>query len=79
VTVTVTSTSAGASCPAAGNFSIPQQLLAQPVVPANSTRTLTQLGVPQSQWPTVQMLDSGNQDGCKTASVNLQYSGNATG
>ena len=79
MTVTVTGTSAGTSCPAAGNFSIAQQLSAQPVIPANSTKSLSDLGVPQSQWPTLQMLDNGNQDPCATASVNLGYSGNATG
>jgi hypothetical protein len=77
VTVTVTGTTA-AGC-GAGNFQVTQQLTATPVVPANSTKSLTDLGVPQSQWPKVQMLDSGNQDACKSATVHLDYAGNATG
>jgi hypothetical protein len=77
VTVTITGTSA-ASC-SMGNFSIPQQLTAQPVIPANSTKSLSDLGIPQSQWPTLRMLDNGNQELCKTATVNLSYDGSAAG
>jgi large repetitive protein len=76
-TVTVTGTSA-ASCGAA-NFTMAQQLQASPVVPAGSTRSLTQLGVPQSQWPKLRMLGDGNQDACKNATVHLSYAGTATG
>ncbi|MGO4255453.1 COG1470 family protein [Marmoricola sp. RAF53] len=47
-------------------------------IPANSTRTLQQLGVPRAQWPQVQMLNlPSNQDACKTALV--QYKITATG
>jgi hypothetical protein len=77
VTVTVTGTSAP-GC-AASNFTITQQLTAHPVVPANDTKSLTQLGVSQSQWPQLQMLDNGNQNVCAAATVNLSYAGTATG
>jgi len=76
-TVTVSGTSA-AGC-AAGNFTLTQQLTATPVIPANSTRSLSDLGVPQSQWPMLKMLDSGNQMVCRLATVNLSYAGTATG
>jgi hypothetical protein len=47
-------------------------------LPANSTKTLSDLGVAQSQWPTLGMLDTPtNQDGCKGASLTLSYSGSA--
>jgi large repetitive protein len=47
-------------------------------LPANSTRTLTQLGYSQSQLPTVKMLNRpANQDGCKNATLNFTYSGSA--
>jgi hypothetical protein len=77
-TVTVTGTSLGASC-GAGHFSITQQLSTSPVIPGSSTRSLSQLGVPQSQWPKLAMSDSGNQNGCRNATVNLAYAGTATG
>ena len=77
VTVSVTGTSAG-GCGAA-NFSVSQQLLATPTVPARATVSLQELGVDQSYWPQLRMLDAGNQDACRNASVNLSYAGTATG
>ena len=77
VTVSVTGTSAG-GCGAA-NFSVSQQLRATPTVPAGATASLQQLGVDQSDWPQLRMLDAGNQDVCRNASVNLTYAGTATG
>jgi large repetitive protein len=75
--VTVTGTSAG-GCDA-GDFSVTKQLSATPIVPASSTKSLQDLGVPQSDWPQLQMADNGNQDGCQNAAVNLGYTGTATG
>jgi hypothetical protein len=47
-------------------------------LPANSSKTLSDLGVAQNQWPTLRMLDTTtNQDGCKGASLVLSYSGAA--
>ena len=77
VTVSVTGTSAG-GC-AAANFSVSQQLRATPTVPAGATASLQQLGVDQSDWPQLRMLDAGNQDVCRNASVSLTYAGTATG
>ncbi len=77
VTVSVTGTSAAGCGPA--NFTVAQQLTATPTVPASSTESLQDLGVPQSQWPQLQMVDTGNQDACKNATVNLSYSGQARG
>lgn len=49
-------------------------------IPPNSTRTLSQLGVPRAQWPQVRMLNLPvNQDVCKTATVQLHYSGTGSG
>jgi hypothetical protein len=75
VTVAVGGTSA-AGC-AAGNFTVSQNLTATPTVPANSTRSLQELGVPQTAWPKLQMI--GDQDACQNATVELTYSGTATG
>jgi hypothetical protein len=47
-------------------------------LPANSTRTLRQLGLTQAQLPTIRMLDRPvNQNGCKSATVTLNYTGSA--
>jgi hypothetical protein len=73
VTVSVDGTSAP-RC-SADNFEIARQLSATPLVPAGSTRSLSDLGVPTSQWPAIQMVASGNQDACSTSTVNLSYSG----
>lgn len=44
----------------------------------NDTRTLTQFGVSESDWPRVGMIDAAvNQDGCKGATLELGYT--ATG
>jgi hypothetical protein len=74
-------TVSGTSVPgcAAGNFTVTQQLTATPTVPGNSTKSLQELGVAQSQWPKLQMVGSGNQNSCQSATVNLAYSGTATG
>jgi len=43
-----------------------------------STRSLSALGVPSEQWPSLQLLNQPwNQDGCKGATLTLAYSGNA--
>jgi hypothetical protein len=73
----VTGTSA-ADC-AAANFTVAQQLAATPTVPASSTKSLQDLGVPQANWPQLQMSGSANQNSCQNATVNLGYSGTATG
>jgi hypothetical protein len=66
---------------ATNNYAVTQYSGPYPlVVPANSTRTLQQLGVPSSQWPTVAMLDLPvNQNACQNATVNLAYTGTGNG
>jgi hypothetical protein len=49
-------------------------------VPPHSTRTLQDLGVPRAQWPQVAMLNLPvNQDACKNATVQLQFSAQGSG
>ncbi len=49
-------------------------------IPAHSTKTLQQLGVPRAQWPQVAMPNLPvNQDACKTATVQLHFSGTGNG
>jgi hypothetical protein len=66
---------------AASNFAPTQYTGSFPlVVPANSTRTLQQLGVPSSAWPKLTLLNLPvNQDVCQNAQVTLQYSGTGSG
>jgi hypothetical protein len=48
------------------------------LLPAGTTRTLSDLGVPAAELPAVRMLNtSENQDGCKNATLRYTYS--ATG
>ena len=79
VTATVSPTTSNASC--VGNTNLVQsQAFTGPVtIPANSTKTLQQLGVPQSQWLQLTMPNLGtNQDACKGATFQISYSGTAT-
>jgi hypothetical protein len=48
------------------------------VIPAHSSRSLQALGVANSQWPSLGMLNGlENQDGCKGATLVLSYGGTA--
>ena len=48
-------------------------------LPASSSADLGELGIDQSYWPTISMLDRPvNQDGCKGALLSLSYTGTAT-
>lgn len=45
------------------------------IIPANSTTSLSALGVASSSWPRLTMINSDdNQNGCKSATVTLAYS-----
>jgi hypothetical protein len=77
-TVSVTGTSA-AGCSASANFTVVQNLTATVVIPAGMTRSLSQLGIAQSAWPQVRMVDTGlNQDACRGASVSFSFSAAGT-
>jgi hypothetical protein len=50
------------------------------LVPARTTRSLAQLGVPRSRWPRLRMTDtSKGQDACRNAVITLHYVATATG
>lgn len=50
------------------------------VLPAGSTRTLSELGVATERMPRIEMLDRPvDQDGCKGATLSLSYTGYAIG
>jgi hypothetical protein len=68
---------AGHPC-ATGDFSAGQFSGGYPFALPPGTHTLSQLGFSQTQWPSVQMIDTHlNQDGCEGATVSLSYSGSA--
>jgi hypothetical protein len=67
------------ACPAATNLLVTRPLGATLAVPARSTKSLSNLGVPQAQWPVLTMPDlPTNQDACEGATFTLLYSGTAT-
>ncbi len=79
VEVTISGTSA-AGC-AAGDFTVDRQLVVTPalVVPGDATRSLSQLDANQDHWPKLRMIDNGDQDACQDATVDLAFTGEATG
>ncbi len=82
LSVNVQSVSAPQATPAlpcsTGDFAVAPYSGPALTVPASSSRTLSGLGVPGSQWPQVEIIDlQSNQDGCQGASVSLTYSAGA--
>jgi hypothetical protein len=74
----VTTAVAGTSSDRCGasNFLVAHQLAATVVVPGRATRSLSQLGIPQSRWPQLRMVETGaNQDECAAAAVTLSFDG----
>jgi LPXTG-motif cell wall-anchored protein len=67
----------GGTCTAA-DFSVQQAVLGAITLPANVSSLLTSLAPGILQMPQITMLDTAvNQDGCKSAVVDLQYVGTA--
>jgi hypothetical protein len=79
LTVSVTGTSKAACT--TSNYSVTQFSGSYPItVPANSTRTLSQLGIAQAQRPKVTMVNLPvNQDVCKNTGITLGLTGTGTG
>lgn len=68
-------------CSPTTDFAVTQFSGSYPLtVPANSTKTLSDLGVPSSNWPKVTMIDRPvNQDACKNATLTLSFTGSGAG
>jgi hypothetical protein len=78
VDITISTNQAG--CPAAPNFTVNRGLTTQVTIPAGSTESLSQLGVPTTDWPVIAMVDThSNQDACEGAVLTLAYSVTVTG
>jgi hypothetical protein len=66
-------------CPASANLVPTRSLGTEVKVPARSTETLSDLGVPRGKWPVVTMPDLPvSQDACEGARFTLVYHGSAT-
>jgi uncharacterized membrane protein len=78
--VAVRATTSQLACSGTANYTVSQYSGGYPLsIPANSTRTLSQLVADSSKWPKLAMLDlSTNQDSCKGATITLDYTGMAT-
>ena len=67
------------ACPATANLLVTRPLGTTLTVPARSAKSLSDLGVPQPEWPVLTMPDlPTNQDACEGAIFTLLYSGSAT-
>ena len=67
------------ACPATTNLLVTRPLGTTLTVPARSAKSLSDLGVPQPEWPVLTMPDlPTNQDACEGAIFTLLYSGSAT-
>lgn len=70
------------ACNGTTNFEVSKQLEAVSaaiVVPAQSTKSLSELGVAQNRWPTITMKDLNvDQGACQGVRLTLQYAGLAT-
>lgn len=79
VAVTLAPTSSNPGCTPAANFVITHSLVGSVTIPANSTWSLQDRGVPEANWPLLTMLNlDSNQDACKNVTFTLNYTGTAT-
>jgi hypothetical protein len=78
VSITISTTQAG--CSPSANFAVTHRLTARVTVPASSTKSLSDLDIPDGKWPVIGMVETHtNQDSCEGAPLTLHYSGSATG
>ena len=84
VAITVVSNSTTVTTPTGAcdpsDFAMVHELGTPVEVPPRSTRTLSQLGVPQGDWPTVTMIGTASdQDACQGLPLTLHFQGEAVG
>ena len=78
VSITVDPSSTKSGCTGTVNLLVTEPLRATLAVPAESTKSLSQLGVPPEKWPVLTMPDLPvNQDACEGATFTLVYRGTA--
>ena len=68
-------------CNGPANYVVAQNLVPPAgavVVAAHATSSLSDLGVPEADWPAIQMVNlPSNQDACQGAALSLSYAGTA--
>jgi PKD repeat protein len=80
--VTIDHLDAAGVCPVADNFAVTQFSgdYGDLVIPAEGSVSLDGLGIPDTAWPQVTMIETGtNQNGCMGAELSLHYTGTAIG
>jgi hypothetical protein len=78
LTATIRSQTLNGTCSTSANFTVVHNLLVSVVIPAHSTKSLSDLGVATSDRPQIRMIDTNvNQDSCRGANLQLVYSGSA--
>jgi hypothetical protein len=82
--ITVTSSNP-ANCPS-GNFGVTRGLLVSVTIPANTSETFSQAGVPSADWPVIAMFDGSgganshsNQNGCQGVGITVSFSAMGSG
>lgn len=79
VEITVGDGTGNAQCVGSTNLEVTQPFSTPVTVPANSTRSLEQLGVAPASWPQLTMPNlTSNQDACKGVTFSLAFTGQAT-
>lgn len=79
VAVSVDNATSKPACAGQTNLVVTQTLTVPVNVPANSSRSLQQLGVASADWPRLTMPNlATNQDACKGASFSIHYTGQAS-
>jgi hypothetical protein len=74
------STNAIANCNPLVNFAITQSLTTPVTIGADATESLSDLGVPSSDWPVISMIETHtNQDACEGAPLSFTWSATGSG
>jgi hypothetical protein len=78
VAITISTTRPG--CPSSVNFTVAQGLTTRVSVPAHATRSLSELGVPRADWPSIAMVEThANQDACEGGRLDFHFRAIAAG
>jgi hypothetical protein len=78
LTAAIQSETLNGTCTTGTNFTAVHGLLVPVVIPAQTTASLSSLGVAASDRPQIQMVETHlNQDACRGVTIHLNYSGSA--
>ena len=80
LTVSITTVTGGTGVPrscTAADYALTNYTGSSFFIPVGSSSLSTIIpAIPSSTWPTIRMLDTGDQSGCRTAVVHLHFTGN---